>query len=343
MKYREKKRIVLEQIFSNRFLFLLLVFFLFGLVVYTYDFLPIGQNVRGGGTQETKDVYLMEWWVERIRERGPAGAYQEFVSRYAEESYDIQHNVSHYFSGIVQEEMGNGAIQFCDETLGFGMGCYHQVVSQGVLDGGVAAVEEFKILCSDRTGRSRESCFHGIGHGLAEFFGDTREGLTKALVFCRRAGEEGMHQCAGGALMQYSHILFAGGIPVRTIDPLHPYSPCTAGVPEEFLSDCYLFLPGWWLTLYQRDYKKVEDLCFGVFPDYRQFCYEGIGSEAPFANDFDPDRVLLLCTTLLREEASFSCRLGAMWAFRVFSDVPEKAALMCEGYEEEKKKLCLNS
>lgn len=225
-------------------------------------------------------------WRERIEKIGARAAYEEVVRASINLSPTEQHVPAHVFGGVLYESEGIDALSICDGRMLYG--CFHEFLSQAIVENGLAIVPELEQRCpSSPSIDDPISCIHGLGHGLVAYFGYTKANLDQAIAECDKLTRDPWSACVQGAFMEYDLRFFAAadGAETRPIPDGNVYDPCTeySGIHAE---RCVSLLPVWWRAALfspspSEDMFSWAGAKCSTLPEnilqYRRDCFRGIG------------------------------------------------------------------
>ncbi len=285
-------------------------------------------------------------WSKKIDKIGVEKAYQEFSSIYENKDITTQHIAGHLFGNLIYEKKGLKELGTCGNMLGFG--CYHVFVARTISEKGLEGIKQLDKICLEKFGLTNGECQHGIGHGLAEYFGSRQADLFKALTACKQTSEAGLFSgCSWGVFMEYNVQVKTdtkretAALRLRKFDEKNPYDPCPK-VPQELQNVCYAQLPLWWDKILEGDFKKIGQLCQKIADKKnKETCFFGTGMVEASLNEYDIEKTLKICREMPDPNKEFLCRLGGRLSFRSHPKKQFLAPQMCEGLEEKVKKLCL--
>lgn len=254
---------------------------------------------------------------KRASEVGFNNAYAEFGLIAEKAAIEERHGLAHIFGEVLAEEMGERGITVCDDS--FELGCFHGFFIRIISLKGIGVMPELEKSCREKnTGSSPDLCFHGIGHGLGEFFGPER--IDEALEICGKISPTTtLGGCGSGVFMEYyglDNSATRDTIPLKAFDPLSPYEPCP-GVAEFFRASCYFEIGKWWMRS-SLDFKEMDKLCDTLKKDQeREYCYRGIGAAAaqtgPLA--FNTQEIIKRCGVIESAIGKNLCISGAISIF----------------------------
>lgn len=269
-------------------------------------------------------------WELRMREVGPAEAYEEFKKGYADAPFEDQHGNAHLIGDLLYRIAGIDGLSVCDESFAFG--CYHSFFGAFLADHGTASVNELAEACREKFGDADTGCTHGIGHGIMEALG--RENLLEALELCEASGQTNpLYGCTSGLFMEYNDAIVVdeSGIRAEVRRPGGDLrEPCRSGVPERHKASCYYELALWWRHLFGDDFEKVGNLCGTVEEDaYRDLCYRGWGTTVAENSSYAAENVVRICGLIQDEEGAAWCASGAALRFVGTGEHRAEAEKLC--------------
>ena len=164
-------------------------------------------------------------------------------------------------------------------------------MEQMVLVEGIGALGEIVEECNAVTESKRQSCRHGIGHGLVGSLGYTEDAMKSALDMCYdtfypvgTTTDDSYYACYHGVFMEYhQQALHDGSMRLRPFNEAEFHEPC-GNVAEGYKGVCYYRLARYWalalrpLDLEER-YKKMGAYCRAI-PDAQHAltCTRGVQS-----------------------------------------------------------------
>lgn len=282
-------------------------------------------------------------WSQRIAEVGASAAYQEFKTIYLKKDLKTQHIAAHVFGGLLYDKEGLEGVTVCDKAFAFG--CYHIFLTRALSEIGLEAVTELNKICLEKFGVFGAGCQHGIGHGLVEYLGYSKDKLTAALHLCPPSvSKSPLVGCASGVFMEYySRVAFGphyAALEWRSFDPHNPYEPCPT-VPEQFRGTCYSQLGLWWDRVLHGDYKKIGELCNGIAEEKnRKLCFVSVGVFAATLSEYDVSETITKCRKMPDMQSEFLCRAGGSISFGSSLNRQSFAPEVCAGLEKEAEERC---
>jgi hypothetical protein len=282
-------------------------------------------------------------WTEIIEVSGSEKAHFLFLEFNKEQRSIVQHANAHDFGEALYSVSGTSGVSVCDDS--FDYGCSHQFLLSAVGNEGLTVIHELDEACIDKFGYGEQSCQHGIGHGLVQYFGHVR--INDALEACSTLQWQGQFfGCQDGVFMEYSDPTIIEGLTETGIDTSFseedPYAPCNI-VETRFRYACYLHQPQWWDRVSQLTHIEIESLCANLDPKYIDTCMEGIGLSAIHENRLDTKKARDVCEELVESRNQILCMAGAVWAVgdndkkfnKEFSD-------FCDSLSGEERTFCID-
>ena len=242
--------------------------------------------------------YDTSHWADLIHADGASEAYAQFKTTYATSS--DTHEAIHFMGDELYHALGLQALSVCDDS--FGYGCFHQVLMDALLEQGPHIIPDIERACG-ALAASSSACFHGTGHGLAEYY---RSSLSSALHACDYFSSRWRQICAGGVFMEHMVPLMAGGS-IVSFDSTHPYAPCDSSVPAVTLGKCFYSLPHAWFSQRAHSVDDIIDLCAKASEQYRTQCYQGIGVDMPGFVSYDQNSIFRICASITKVEGKRAC------------------------------------
>ena len=223
------------------------------------------------------------------------------------------HDLAHFVGGLLYEHKGMVGLSSCTPTFAFG--CYHGFLDrafQKSLDGLVPAYEACLAVGKANSGPFA-SCIHGIGHGIASFFGVSD--LNQSLSACQKL-EQGKEYCYDGVFMEF----------VRSSDKNFyraddNYYPCTT-LDERYQHACGRNQDSVFKGRFQKPLAERSALCL-LNPNaaFRSGCIDAIGFSSVNDRGTDAVKIVQDCTTLKDAAAITQCATSAAGEL-AFQDVP---------------------
>jgi hypothetical protein len=283
-------------------------------------------------------AYNRAYWTQEVTSSGAAAAYEEFKERTSVLPENRQHFAAHVIGSAIGEAVGPDGIKVCDASFGFG--CYHGLFSDVIARGGATLIEQLDAACVEAYGQLGTGCQHGIGHGILEYVG--YDHVNDALALCKKTTQVvPLLGCTSGVFMEYFSPLTGPAdalVPsMRTLDPAHPYAPCT-DVPKENQASCYYELGGY-LRTSGGSVAMAGKTCSGLSGSARENCVMGAGTLAMHVNGNDVTRAHAECAALSATDQLF-CRAGVRWAVFQIPERRSEAAIGCAYADPVLEKKC---
>ncbi len=323
-------------------------------IIFFYHFLPTKEALLPimSNTDTCNDPSCMDTAFflvqqkkleERLKKEEPAIIYKEILTKYAQFLPDNKHRIAHIFGKLLYKEKGSSGVIVCDGSFAFG--CYHGFFNEAIGKEGVWTVKEIDQRCVKQFGEYSLGCQHGIGHGLAEYFGP--KNIDQALEVCE--GLTWKHRlmgCPGGVFMEYMMPTLGDDIPgsvyVKPIDETNPYSPCNK-ISEKYRPECYYNLGLYFVHTPKENYQKGLSLCSKITDNfYKKNCFMGFGNGAISLNINDAKIAIKICSNAPGLENQISCRSGAGWILYSSSDTRGSEAKVCANLSDTDSKKCIN-
>ncbi len=244
-------------------------------------------------------------WVRQVKIHGAVASHEKLKRMYRTDK-DRRHWHAHLLGQALYKTIGMPGIVNCDNA--FGYGCFHGFVTLAITGHGPNIIQLLDEVCIRSFGVDKQGCQHGIGHGIAEFFGTGR--LQYALDACKTLSWKGrLGGCQSGLLMAYHFPVINGRMTVRRTDDL--YDPCSR-INEKFQLACIHELTFWWSALFMKETVKMATLC-DRFSDKneRRVCFWGIGQFTFRIFDYNVSDVVTACSVMPEPEDEALCRAGA--------------------------------
>jgi len=303
------------------------------------------------------DLQLFE---KEIQSYGGERAYNRLADAVASLSADDQHEYGHLFGDALYKKEGLKGIAVCDTR--FSYGCFHQILSDALIDYGPSAVPMLDQKCKQVLKDAYLSCQHGLGHGILVSIGLNKKGydedhLKQALASCARLPDDHpLGGCDGGVYMEYNLRTVAdveldqNGI--RPVDGGDFNSPCDR-LDLKQQSTCYFWMPQWWALAGairyasaqnisdDKLYQTTGDLCGKLSKESTRTCFEGIGYAAISTAKLNPDRTLSLCNLASADKLnSLYCRSFAASMLTSVTHSSSTALGLCKGLAGNGRTFC---
>lgn len=274
--------------------------------------------------------------------------------RYLTQSMGIQntaHLLAHTVGSALYTYRGMRGLLACDDA--FQYGCYHGFTYAAVkVNNDTSSLVALEKACMT-AGLLGLQCFHGVGHGLLELDGYTRNTLEKTLSRCDvLTSVKYREACYNGTFMQYNRRVGQfyssnKSLGLRPYDTTHSYEPCDT-VPQVYQSQCYAEIPFWWSEVFTikkfgSKWDTILGLCSGISDSLnRSMCFQSAGTLIGVSLDRSREKSpssLLQCRGAYQDEDTKVCMLGMVRILKYFnSDI---LRLVCSVIsEDESKEYC---
>ncbi|HET7098662.1 MAG TPA: hypothetical protein VFI61_00270 [Patescibacteria group bacterium] len=153
------------------------------------------------------------------------------------------------------------------------------------------------------------SCWHIVGHGVAEYFGGNTEAAIKECLTL--PFEKQRRLCILGVRMET--LIPSADNDVKTILKSQEYLSFCNKFPEKYRDDCFAEA-GYYELKISEDINQTIDICKKV-PQYNEIqirCVTGAGSTFFFAHKSSPETVYAFCSKYGRKELVEECVIGAV-------------------------------
>lgn len=270
-----------------------------------------------------------------VQKEGGERAYLKLKEQFEKkepQSSVIPHLAAHLFGEIIYQDMGMDGLTICDKS--FTYGCFHGFFNAITSEKGIEYIPELNRICKENTKViSPLACQHGLGHGLGEYYGPEKVGLS--LKECRKMGAESIpFGCVGGVFMEYNFpsmfdFISQNDDVVRKFDENNPYGPCM-NVEDEFRKSCYFRLTEWWEVITEKDYRKMGNLCGGIRAEaYKNACFTGIGAALITTNGFLTPQAKESCSLMPNKISVELCLTGSSFILKTVQK-NEEAKNICD-------------
>lgn len=279
-------------------------------------------------------------YEKRLREEEPNEIYKDLLTKYAGAKSDNQHRIAHIFGQILYFSQGSSGIGVCDSSFAFG--CYHGFFNEALKKDGIESVQEMDQQCIKKFGEFNLGCQHGIGHGLAEYFGPNK--INEALDICNSL--QWKHQlmgCSGGVFMEATMptlVDIPGAVSVKIPDGNNPYTPCNK--VKSFIPECYYSLGIFFIRAYPHDPYQALKLCSEITNKFnKKICLMGAGNAIIADKRQNIDQAIKKCQMSPNKESEIACRSGAGWILFASQSTRQKSTDMCSGLNEDDASICI--
>lgn len=310
---------------------------------------PIQMNSENGVPSQREGV-----WSTQIRVMGPKLAYKSFIATYSQDSLNEQHTRAHEFGADLYHTVGLEGIEVCDRSFQFG--CFHEFLGLAIAEKGLPVVSELNDVCLRKHSGDVTGCQHGVGHGVAGYYGYDDEALTEALAVCDRLDSSTrVGGCYGGVFMEYNlrTLLSVDGEPPRTFyEEKGPHDPCVT-LDTAHQAPCFFWQPQWWQSVFFDEWstqvsRNAMAVRMGVWcgdivdKDNKSLCFRGIGTNIPAVTDWDEIETKYLCDSMPTQRATIECRAGAASVFFGQISVGQTPWGMCNDLSEKDRITCIS-
>jgi len=212
-----------------------------------------------------------------------------------------------YFKGNVAQTYAHGGAT-CSS------GYYHGILERAFanVSSQRGLVRAARSICRGAGVRRRGfldyQCAHGLGHGLMI---QTGYDLPTALSACGRLQTRwDAVSCAGGVFMENGSTVY--GLRSQWLRDDDPLYPCQR-IALRWRSSCYLRATTQILRTNHFDWRKTRDVCRGLEPRWRLYCFRSYGRDAVNYTGGKMASILRLCR--LTSTAEGICLYGASRSF----------------------------
>lgn len=230
--------------------------------------------------------------------------------------------------GLSLSEIG----EICNKSCGYG--CEHGAFIQELRKEGnlLAALSS---SCKPSEGVDKASCYHIVGHGLAEVF---QNDISEAFEVCN--GFPGWQiNCGDGVLMEYlqgSPNTKLAGTSFESEEGLLSF--CQS-LPEPHKTSCFN-QAGFYAYSLVRDKKSEAEICQKVPKEQARSCIYYLGSRVYFEFRDSGARLLDFCSQF--QEAAYECVKGAIETDASLDSQASFSRELCASLGSEKQEGCLS-
>ena len=238
------------------------------------------------------------------------------------------HDLAHLTGGLIFQKKGFSGIGLCSPEFAFG--CFHGFLDEafkkdlGKLDEAQAACSK---LSPGLTGPAA-SCIHGIGHGVASFYGTSD--LKASLASCRKLTSGGEY-CFDGVFMEF--VRSAPDDFFKKDDPLYPCNSLESQFGPAYSFACGRNQPSLLMSRFKIGFDEVVEVCLSSASNqFKEACFDALGfSLAASGSDL---QIIQGCKNIAVLEYALRCvKAGA--GELVFQEAPgwqEKSEAVCNAY-----------
>lgn len=274
----------------------------------------------------------------RLKEEEAESIYSDILNKYADSSPNNQHAIAHIFGELLYKNQGVSGIIVCDNSFAFG--CFHGLFAKAISKEGLKIVYSLDQNCIEKYGQYNLGCQHGLGHGLAEYYGP--QNLDAALKTCSTLSwKHPLMGCASGVFMEQITPTVKeslGSTQIKPVNYSEPYAPCLS-IDEYFKPECFYNLGNYYYHALNKDLKAGLALCQDASNEtYRKFCLLGFGNSA-YSITRDISKTISQCQANGNQTESY-CRAGAAWILYSDPSTNNKSHEMCSGLNTTDFKEC---
>lgn len=243
------------------------------------------------------------------------------------------HDVAHAIGqiGALSSDAISVPLGACTDLCG--AGCYHGVI-EGYLARGIDVIDAIPGICATfDTGRKQAECFHGLGHGIANFM---KLPIGETINRCDAAPTEDYRkECGEGVIMEYFNptgIVFAN-----------------ADIPEDILRLCRSFqgvyerscytVSGLYEYARENNFQKAVAVCLSVPLGIGPTCIEYVGQSVFELNGRSADQAIGICMDS-GKELVFSCITGVIRAIILADPRAREGFVLCDKIESSLRPSC---
>ncbi len=291
-------------------------------------------------------TFFNDKWELYMTFLGGDKAYQAFKISSKDKPTSLQHWEAHQFGRALYRKYGQKAIDFCDES--FGYGCYHSLIGQAIVTEGHIVVKNLaeRCLLLSNTYHIR-SCQHGIGHGLIGYFGYNRFGIIQSIKVCNNLRSIlSPNDCGSGIFMEYN---FQDMSPApeswRKIQLDNLKYPCD-DIETDFQPICYFQQASWWIKVLPGDsnnkIKQIDQLCSGLSQTNRSECFKGLAFYLGSYFNWDADAVKDSCLSESNPKDQIDCLEQTAKIFANGHQMIDQGRSLCQAISDPKSmEICL--
>ncbi|HSW87928.1 MAG TPA: hypothetical protein VLG12_02075 [Candidatus Saccharimonadales bacterium] len=248
------------------------------------------------------------------------------------------HEILHAMGRIAYKKYNDlsTAMEYRDEVC---VGGYIHGVIEGYFATSKPNFSTMDMACSKYADNSymRWDCYHGMGHGLMLY---TSNDVPQALMGCNVLNKQfDQTACYSGTYMENFNADTINH-PSKYLNLKNPFSICAKDTkhPEQ----CYTNAPFAFLNYYNNDYKGALEWCDEAPQQYRNICYEGVGSQITRRNT-DSKTIEVFCRSG-EEKKIASCIIGAAdWYIGQYNSMAKAQALCQQFTVAGDRSVCLDA
>lgn len=247
------------------------------------------------------------------------------------------HLLTHVVGETLYRRKGPNSLTECNDDQLYG--CTHGLLISTMTNEGFETVKNAIMECQNYSLYQYHMCLHAAGHGFLAY---TNYEIDAALQYCDMIGGDvyDINHCYGGVFMENVHGNHDGQ-PASTHPSLsvqNPESPCDI-ISQKYKGACYLNQVGWWVQIFEGDYKRVALYCEKIPATYQMECANNYGRVLSTTLQNNIEQIVKYCDYLKSEivpycVASVASSMAGMTA-------NEKAIRFCVATRsDEAKKIC---
>lgn len=244
------------------------------------------------------------------------------------------HDLAHLVGGLIFDQKGLDGIKFC--TPSFAFGCFHGLLDEAFSKSleKLAEAQKGCLLSGPMGSGPFASCIHGIGHGVASYYG-TKD-LENSLEACDKL-TEGVAFCHDGVFMEFARNSAASFY--RADDSLYPCNK---------LEQKYVFSCGrnQVRVMMDRLGLKFEDIAKNCSEyqniDFQKACFTALGFDAVAKSGGSPDAIKEMCSKVISPEDNECIKAAAgELIFQNISGWQSSSNKLCQSLPQSGQESCL--
>ena len=237
------------------------------------------------------------------------------------------HAVAHISGEVAALKYPTRGIELVDACKSkCGYGCVHGVV-MGLMKKNASAYDSLAALCTTNDKRlvtvsNQIACYHGLGHGLAEYAGyDIRQAMQYCSTF---ADVDAQEECKTGVFMEIYSPVDSNHTPLPLPEDLFVF--CSDGNKRAQIFCRRMMVASWYRI--HKDAAKSFSLCYTALPVNKEECVLTVGAEIFFIEDEDVAKIMLQCD--LAQLHRTSCIQGVVLSSLTIYQDRQKAYDICQ-------------
>ena len=276
--------------------------------------------------------------IENIAKKNPQKAWQYIKDVFEKEagSSGSIHDLAHLSGNLLYKGLGFKGIASCGREFAFG--CYHGFLDEAfaknldlLLDAEESCLQ-LNAKNNDNVSGPAASCIHGIGHGIASYYG-TKD-LPSSLRTCRKL-TKGKEYCFDGVFMEF--VRSSPKSFYKENDLLYPCNELENEYGYAYSLACGRNQPSVLMGRFTMPFEDVSKICVNsTSKPFKEGCIDALGFS--LAATLDTEKIIQGCN-LLNETALVSTCIQKAAGELVFQDVPswqEKTQILCMSIPENK-------